>query len=261
MTAILRAVSLSTLTANQRLVVAMVAQLGDTRTGAIPDRFRPALGDVARMTGLSRATIYRCPDLRSGFDGWLEWESGALASARIAAAKIPDPSQYETTDDLDLSQNETDLSQDETDLSQIEIPSLLHGPYGPTGLKNSVAPPADESLFQLVTFSPREPTKTDEAFAAFWSAYPRKVGKGHGRTAWAKALKNGADPVELIAAAEKYAARCVEVRTEPQFIPHPATWLNGERWTDQFEALGLVARSGHQPYRNPADPSAYEGDL
>jgi hypothetical protein len=67
-------------------------------------------------------------------------------------------------------------------------------------------------------------------FDAFWQAYPAKVDKGHAVLAWNKALKAGADPDAVTAAAQRFRdspARKVD------FTPHPATWLNGERWLDQ----------------------------
>ena len=70
-----------------------------------------------------------------------------------------------------------------------------------------------------------------DAFEQWWKRYPRKVGKGQARKAYASALKKvSAD--ELAEAAEAFAGRVHRSGTEDRFIPHPATWLNGERWTD-----------------------------
>lgn len=77
----------------------------------------------------------------------------------------------------------------------------------------------------------------DPDFTAFWAAWPRKVGKGHARKAWRTAvLSRRADPKDIIAAAEQFAAAIRAAGTEPQFIPHPATWLNGERYADEAAA-------------------------
>lgn len=258
MTTILRAVRESDLSANQRLVALVVASLGDTRTGEIPEQFRPSLLDLAEMTGLSRATLYRCARLADGFGGWLVWEPGPLASARVLAAGIP--SQIETPDDLEPSQIETDLSQSETDPSQIEIRTFLYGTSEQLP-EHTVAPTADESLFSVEPIAAKDKPKPvdDLDFTAFWAAYPRKTDKGHGRTAWHAAIKKGADPLAIISGAERYAAHVAAARTESRFVPHPATWLNGERWDDQLPAIAPA--NGHQPYRNPADASAYLGDL
>jgi len=68
-------------------------------------------------------------------------------------------------------------------------------------------------------------------FDDFWAIWPRKVGKGEAKKAWDKAaLKKSPD--ELFAAALAYAEH--KHRPAKQFVPHPATWLNGERWDDEL---------------------------
>jgi hypothetical protein len=80
-------------------------------------------------------------------------------------------------------------------------------------------------------------------FAEFWKLYPRRVGRGQAVNAWRKAIKK--IPVDTILdAAKRY--RDDPNLPETKFIPHPATWLNGERWGDD----PLPARDGdEQPVR------------
>lgn len=78
---------------------------------------------------------------------------------------------------------------------------------------------------------PLTPENDPDRFQEFWRAYPRRVGKGTARKAWAKALKNGADAGVMIAAAKQFAVW--KKHTEARWIPHPATWLNAERWDDE----------------------------
>lgn len=73
---------------------------------------------------------------------------------------------------------------------------------------------------------------TDELFEEFWSAYPRKVGKAGARKAWPKACKK-LEAARLVKAADYWTGLWENAGTEAQFIPHPATWLNGERWNDE----------------------------
>jgi hypothetical protein len=73
-------------------------------------------------------------------------------------------------------------------------------------------------------------TDNDPDFDRFWAAYPRRQGKGQARRAWAKALKAGTDPEVIIEAASHFTA--LRGNEDPKFTPYPATWLNGERWTD-----------------------------
>jgi hypothetical protein len=94
----------------------------------------------------------------------------------------------------------------------------------------------DMSVSTSVSVSKKKPPSSappkddDPDFAAFWDAYPRKVGKGQARKAWPKAVK-AAEPTAIIAGARRYAQQ--RYGQEPQYTAHPATWLNGERWTDQ----------------------------
>ena len=62
-------------------------------------------------------------------------------------------------------------------------------------------------------------------FNLFWQVYPRKVAKKAALNAWEK---NNCESIadEVIQAVNdqiKYTYR----DTEKQYIPHPATWLNG----------------------------------
>jgi Helix-turn-helix domain len=75
----------------------------------------------------------------------------------------------------------------------------------------------------------------DPFFMAFWQAYPRRLGKGHARIAFRKAAMNN-DPNTIVQAAIAYGRFVLDQQIEQQFIPHPATWLNGERWEDDLEA-------------------------
>jgi hypothetical protein len=73
----------------------------------------------------------------------------------------------------------------------------------------------------------------DPDFAAFWDAYPNKVGKGAARRAWRSAIRSRHDdPKQIILAAEHFRDLCQRERTEKKYIPHPSTWLNGERYND-----------------------------
>lgn len=72
--------------------------------------------------------------------------------------------------------------------------------------------------------------KVDRAFDEFWTFYPRKVGKGAAKKAFkvAHAKANG----DVVLGAQRFAAD-PNLPTDKNYIPHPATWLNGERWDDE----------------------------
>ena len=66
-----------------------------------------------------------------------------------------------------------------------------------------------------------------DPFDAFWAAYPRKVGKLAARKAWAKALTT-APAARILADLRRH-----QFHADPQYRPHPATWLNQGRWMDE----------------------------
>ena len=68
-------------------------------------------------------------------------------------------------------------------------------------------------------------------FEKFWSAYPRKEGKQKARAAFEKVEV----PIEtLLEAIENQKRSAQWCKDNGQYIPHPATWLNGKRWEDQM---------------------------
>lgn len=102
----------------------------------------------------------------------------------------------------------------------------------------------------------------DEAFARFWSAYPRKVSKGDAAKVFARLAKApDADLEAIVAGAERYRDDGARKRSEIKFTKHPDRWLNAQCWLDEPTPDNVLPLSGHRPYRNPEDTSIYEGAL
>lgn len=68
-------------------------------------------------------------------------------------------------------------------------------------------------------------------FDAFWSAYPRKTNKGFAKQIFQKLSVDQALLDKMIAAIGQQ--KKTDQWKNPQYIPHPSTWLNGERWEDE----------------------------
>lgn len=69
-------------------------------------------------------------------------------------------------------------------------------------------------------------------FVEFWSAYPKKVGKGAAMKVWSRMKVNGHLPKVLASVAAQ--RRSEQWQKEGgQFIPNPATWLGQMRWEDE----------------------------
>lgn len=94
----------------------------------------------------------------------------------------------------------------------------------------------------------------DMAFQTFWEKYPRKVSKKSAWKAWQKI--NFTDEVggKIMKGLEAACESEQWVKDDGRYIPHPATWLNGERWEDEvvpsknkksskYDKIGTTIRS------------------
>lgn len=74
-----------------------------------------------------------------------------------------------------------------------------------------------------------------ELFSRFWSLYPNRKGKADAEKSWAK-LKPTDELFAQICEGLAKQVTCYEwTKDGGKFIPHPATWLNGKRWTDEVK--------------------------
>jgi len=97
---------------------------------------------------------------------------------------------------------------------------------------------------------PQDGAPTDEQFADWYATYPRKVGKGAARKAFKTAVRK-VGLQRLQEATKAYALHCSERESDPadtdfgwKYVPHPASWLNGERFDDEDPAAGAVSAVG-----------------
>jgi hypothetical protein len=81
----------------------------------------------------------------------------------------------------------------------------------------------------------------DIAFNQFWELYPRKKDKGHARKAFEKALDK-ADLETILIGVRSYIEE--EPDREEEFTAYPATWLNGERWSDSYDVRPIKETPG-----------------
>jgi hypothetical protein len=103
-------------------------------------------------------------------------------------------------------------------------PLSLNGSPPTPYIRNIDTPP---SLNPITNIRPREL----KGFDLFWSAYPRREGKGRAEKAWVKAVRL-ASPENIVEAV--HATKWAE---EKQFIPLPASWLNDRRWEDELAGM------------------------
>ncbi len=78
-----------------------------------------------------------------------------------------------------------------------------------------------------------ETSDFESSFERFWSAYPKKKARANALKVWLK-LKPNEDLVVVILSALEQQKRSADwLKDNGQYIPYPATWLNGKRWEDE----------------------------
>lgn len=70
----------------------------------------------------------------------------------------------------------------------------------------------------------------NDAFDKFWEQYPRKVNKKKAKEKFLKLCKDEQTFKKIIDALNKQ--KTTKQWEDINYVPHPSTWLNGERWND-----------------------------
>ena len=93
----------------------------------------------------------------------------------------------------------------------------------------------DQSSNTYINQKVNNKSESNLFFDIFWKAYPRKTNKTFAKRVFDKMKVDGQLLQKMIQAinAQK---RSVWLDKDPQYIPHPSTWLNGERWEDEVAA-------------------------
>lgn len=128
------------------------------------------------------------------------------------------------------------------DFAELTEDSLsIHGVFnGGKGNGNGNGKEKKEVEVHVAT-APKQPSHSELMFKSFWSVWPKRVGRGDAERAWKKAVEKES-PEVIIQAACDYARS--PYKPERQFIPLPATWLNGERWCDDLpQAPDVVTKA------------------
>lgn len=86
----------------------------------------------------------------------------------------------------------------------------------------------------------------ETCFEDFWKLYPRKIGKEAAVKAWRGATKKAKPDAIIAALREQLPSLQMQRRTDGDFRPHPATWLNQGRWADEVDVPKTAIR-GKQP--------------
>lgn len=120
------------------------------------------------------------------------------------------------------------------DRGQLDAPSHL--------IPSHIIPHEQVGVADLVA----SPTSGPPGFAEFWELYPKKLGKQDAEKAWVKANLNGQTEA-ILSALRTQKGWADWVKDEGQFIPYPATWINGKRWKDEITTEPLTRKQPDKP--------------
>jgi len=102
--------------------------------------------------------------------------------------------------------------------------------FTPPLVRNANTNLGSNNLGSKPNISSSDDDGVDYYFDQLWEEYPRKVGKAQAK----KAFKTASKKINFYDLLPKYMAYVLTLKgKEEQFIPHLATWLNGERWNDE----------------------------
>lgn len=127
-------------------------------------------------------------------------------------------------------------------------------------------PSADAPANDTPPKKKRQPTnkdpEADPEFMEFYGIWPNPQARPDAFAAYRKArAKKGVTHQLIMAATLRFIELERRAGTQQRYIPHPATWLNRERYNDQPPPAAATGTSGYQPYRNPDNDADYEGAL
>lgn len=93
------------------------------------------------------------------------------------------------------------------------------------------------------------------AFEIFYKAYPNKKNVKTARTRWEKMKVTPELYREIMEGLERAKNSQEWAKDDSAYIPHPATWLNGEGWKNEYKPLRQAA-TPKAPAGNMPDPLA-----
>jgi hypothetical protein len=79
----------------------------------------------------------------------------------------------------------------------------------------------------------KERERLNRDFKRFWEAYPKKVAKAQAEKVFFRLCPDEELAEQIVSAVDEQRGWETWRRDGGKFIPHPATWLNQERWLDE----------------------------
>ena len=164
-----------------------------------------------------------------------------LSEKRRQSAKSRWENKQEDTRSM---QGDTNAMQNNANLCNADT-SLYTSTITPTTTPTSTA-----TETKTDTDTPSVPSKgAGNGFDEFWKAYPKKCAKPKAMKAWSKLNPDAELQQAILDALERQKQTVQWQKDNGQYIPYPATWLNGRYWENVLE------QSFQPPAKQDFDPN------
>jgi hypothetical protein len=215
----------------------------------VPDGYIAAdLGWSEKKTADAKVELVTAGFIMTGADGWvlvcnqlkydrIENRNQGVAAFRLVDV-IDDPTIKAAAAERVLACLKALNGDCAIQISALE--SLLDAlPKGQESLSEGFRTPEPSLSSSLPDHPPAGADEFDSEFEPIWEIYPRKVGKGAARRAF-RAARKKTDLASIVSGIKR-----MPLPSDPKYIPHLATWLNHERWSDgAVQAIGAPAAGG-----------------
>lgn len=100
--------------------------------------------------------------------------------------------------------------------------------------KNTAQSPQNGAAHGGLPQTADTPSTIDSTFGLFWKEYPRKIDRKKALSKWTKLNPSPEQFNQIMAALKNQKQLKQWLKDNGAYIPHPTTWLNGERWNDEI---------------------------
>lgn len=123
--------------------------------------------------------------------------------------------------------------------------------------KTSLGRPASRPTSGVLTGKIKAKDIVHSRFDEFWKAYPRKENKKKAHALW---VRRGFDRKADVIIRDITSPLRTALWHDKQYVPHPTTYLNGERWDDELSTPKAAPKKEATPYR-PAKSASQPSPL
>lgn len=283
-----RAVRASNLPAPSRLIMLTLSDIADAGTAEIPEKHTPSLTVLARETGLGRSTVAEhLASLEAG--GWITRIRPDVAAARLrgdrtcyrltapeaapAVVQEPDSPVQEmdqVVQELDGGSpgagrgvvQELDRPSPGAGHKEKDLYNQEHQTFNNQTLFGEDEALASTKVKRAAKAKPPTNPADNADFMQWWRTYPNPQKRPRSYTLWLKVTGTVLSVADLLAHTTAFADAWKASGKEDRFCPHSTTWLGNDGWEDPLpKPVGAPPTTGHRPFQNPTDTSAYYGDL